>query len=154
MLYRCLLRMSSSDCKMHFGWLFCHCLVLRFHPMKSIFIFINPFILHEQPAWWIISNSYLVCILHHRLTFSSQSTYSKLLWYTAMPCSHPHSLSSPCSFQTFAWNPGVLACLIANLQPVVLPSAQLSIQVSLHSSSSQHCPYSSSQPMKALPLWT
>ncbi len=45
---------------MHFGWLFCHCLVLTFHPLKSIFFFlINPFILHEKPAWWIISKALL-----------------------------------------------------------------------------------------------
>lgn len=46
--------------------------------------------------------------------------------------SHLHIIT--CSFQTFAWNPGVLACLKAHLQPVNLPSTQSSIQVSPGSS--------------------
>ena len=72
--------------------------------------------------------------------------------FHSMPFSPPHSSSSSSSrsFQTFAWNPGALACLTANLQPVDLPNTQTSIQVSPGSSLCPHRPHSLSWPMQFL----
>lgn len=149
-MFSCTVKCTLDDCFLT-AW------YLPFIPWSPFScFFINPFILHEQPAWWIISNPLLtptyyvssttepnIFLSVYILYCSAAYLTTKLLTYsTVMPSSHPHPLSSPCSFQTFAWNPGVLACLKASLQPVDLPNTQTSIQVSPGSSSCPHCPHS------------
>lgn len=106
---------------MHVGWRF-----FFFSPLL-----VTSFSSHEASFW-----------LYACLTSSFQS--SSGVYLTARCFSHTSHDSShlplflissiPCSFQTFAWNPGLLTCLTANQQPVDWPSTQTSIQVSPGSS--------------------
>ena len=145
---------------MHCEWLFghhfpshdihCHFFSTPFHSacdmcMVGYFTFKMPL----TPAYYmssVLENTFFffrfTCtVVQLHISQPSSSTYIHLSHFH-MPSSHSYSSSPPYSFQTYVWNPGVLACLTPTLLPVDLPiTHQTRIQVSQSSSPFPYSPH-------------
>lgn len=109
----CFMRSSSLYCDMQFRWFyiawdyFPSLQRVHFH-LLSLILFLCTRNLHGG-FWQILFNQPYTSFTLTKPPLFSISAMSMHEFI------HPHSLTTSRSFQTFAWNPGVLACLISNL---------------------------------------